>query len=259
VGGLLNIVISNLPVLMEREWATQCNAFLKQVDEETPPPFGFFQTRLRCPTCVQQPLVKDLIPLLSYVFQQGKCSHCGQKISVRYPLVEILAVTGSLLSFRYFGATVSGLGIVIFLYALIVLTFIDIETQLLPDVITQPLLWLGLMFNLNGTFISIQSAVLGAVAGYLMLWIVFWLFKLVTGKEGFGYGDFKFLAALGAWLGWQQLPLVLVIASVTATICTSALIVSAGKDKNTPVPFGPYLAMGAGLVVFGYEFSFFFF
>ncbi|MDP2758832.1 MAG: A24 family peptidase [Sideroxyarcus sp.] len=246
VGSFLNVVIYRLPKMMERGWQAQCAELNGQplVDQE---PFNLVLPRSACPHC-QHPIgALENIPLLSYLFLRGKCAGCSAPISLRYPVVE--AVSGVLSAYAawHFGFGVTGIAALFFIWALIALTFIDFDTQLLPDSITLPLLWLGLLLNLNGAFTSLGNAVIGAVAGYLVLWSVYWLFKLVTGKEGMGYGDFKLLAAIGAWLGWTLLPLVILLSSLVGAVVGIALIVLAKRGRNIPIPFGPYLA-GGGLI-----------
>jgi len=246
IGSFLNVVIHRLPKIMEREWLAQC-ADLRG----DPVPQGEGLTlaapRSSCPNCGHQIRALENIPVLSYLFLRGKCSSCRAAISIRYPLVEIS--TGLLSAFvaGHFGASLQTIGALLLLWSLIALAAIDFDTQLLPDSITLPLLWLGLAFNLAGTFTSLPSAVIGAMVGYLSLWSVFWLFKLVTGKEGMGYGDFKLLAALGAWLGWQMLPAIILLSSIVGAAVGIALIIFARHGRNIPIPFGPYLA-AAGII-----------
>ena len=246
IGSFLNVVIHRLPLMMERDWVAQC-AELRGEPIPVAEPLGLAFPRSRCPSCGHGITVLENIPVLSWAWLRGKCSACQTRLSARYPLVELL--TGVALAYcaARFGATLAGLGAAIFLCALIAACFIDFDTQLLPDSITLPLLWLGLLVNLAGTFTDLQSAVIGAVAGYLSLWIVFWTFKLATGKEGMGYGDFKLLAAIGAWAGWKMLPLVILASSVIGAIVGILLIVLAHRGREVPIPFGPYLA-GAGAV-----------
>jgi len=203
--------------------------------------------RSRCPHCGHQISAMENIPILSYLALRGRCRGCGERISARYPLVE--ALSGLLFGFVawHFGATVAAVGGMVFVAAMIALTFIDFDTQLLPDSITLPLLWIGLILNVFGSFTDLQSAVVGALAGYLVLWSVYWLFKLATGKEGMGYGDFKLLAAIGAWLGWQALPLTILLSSLVGAIVGILLIVFARHGRSVPIPFGPYLA-AAGII-----------
>ena len=246
VGSFLNVVIHRLPRMMEREWHAQC----ADLRGETPSPaevLSLARPRSRCPSCGHQITVLENIPIVSYLILRGKCSKCAAPISPRYPVVE--AATGLLSAYAawHFGPTPQALGALIMLWALIALTAIDLDTQLLPDSITLPLLWIGLALNLAGTYVDISSAVIGAMVGYLTLWSVFWLFKLATGKEGMGYGDFKLLAALGAWLGWQMLPVIILLSSIVGAVVGIGLIVFSRHGRNTPIPFGPYLA-AAGMI-----------
>ena len=246
VGSFLNVVIHRLPIMMEREW----RAFCAESGEQPAPvtdTFNLNTPRSRCPSCAGLVRAIDNIPLLSYLLLRGKCHHCGTRISLRYPIIEALTgIISAYIAWR-FGVSFATLGALLFCWALIALTFIDADTQLLPDQITQPLIWLGLLFNLGGVFTDIQTAIIGAVAGYLSLWSVYWLFKLVTGKEGMGYGDFKLLAAIGAWLGWQLLPVVILLSSLVGAIVGVSLIVFARHERSQPIPFGPYLA-GGGII-----------
>ncbi len=250
VGSFLNVVIHRLPLMMEREWQAQCADLRGEALAETTP-FNLIVPRSRCPRCGQEIGALDNIPLFSYfVLLRGKCKHCQARISLRYPLVEALTGLLSAAVVWHFGAGWLALGALCLTWALITLALIDLDTQLLPDSITLPLLWLGLAFNLDGHFTDQGSAVIGAMAGYLALWSVFWLFKLATGKEGMGYGDFKLLAALGAWLGWQMLPAIILLSSVVGALVGIALIVLARHGRNVPIPFGPYLAAAGLLVLF---------
>lgn len=249
VGSFLNVVIHRLPKMMEREWHRNCQE-LKGEEVKAEPKFNLVVPRSACPSCGHKITAIENIPVLSYVFLRGKCSGCKTPISARYPLVE--ALTGALAGliawqFGYSSLTLAGW---FFTFALIALTFIDFDTFLLPDDITLPLLWLGLLYNLNGGFTLIQSAVAGAVAGYLILWSIYWLFKLVTGKEGMGYGDFKLLAAIGAWFGWQLLPAVILLSSLAGSIIGIGMIILAKQGRSVPIPFGPYLALGGVAALF---------
>ncbi len=243
VGSFLNVVIYRLPKIMEREWHNNC---LELQGKETPEQskLSLSKPRSACPKCGHQISALENIPVISYLLLGGKCKGCKTSISPRYPLVE--ALTGTLIGLVawQFGYTYTTLFAWAFTFALITLTFIDFDTQLLPDDITLPLLWLGLLFNLNGGFIDLKSAVIGAAIGYLILWSVYWLFKIVTGKEGMGYGDFKLLAAIGAWFGWQLIPAVILLSSVLGAVIGIALITFRGKDGGTAIPFGPFLALG---------------
>jgi leader peptidase (prepilin peptidase)/N-methyltransferase len=246
VGSFLNVVIHRLPKMMEREWHEQC----AELNEQTLPPaprYNLIVPRSACPHCGHAISALENIPVISYLFLHGKCAGCAAAISPRYPIVEAISGLLSAYAAWHFGFGLAGLAAIVFVWALIALTFIDFDTQLLPDSITLPLLWLGLLLNLNGAFTSLPNAVVGAVAGYLILWSVYWLFKLVTGKEGMGYGDFKLLAAIGAWLGWQLLPLVILLSSLVGAVVGIALMVITKHGRNIPIPFGPYLA-GGGLI-----------
>ena len=252
IGSFLNVVIHRLPQMMEAEWASQCAELRGEILSPSPStPLTLARPGSRCPHCGHAIRAYENIPLISYfLVLRGKCSGCGQAISLRYPIIE--AFTGLLSAFVawHFGPTSACLGALLLTWALIALTAIDIDTQLLPDSITLPLLWLGLLFNLFGAFTDLPSAVIGAMAGYLSLWSVFWLFKLATGKEGMGYGDFKLLAALGAWLGWQMLPAIILLSSVVGAVVGIALIVLAKHGRNVPIPFGPYLAAAGVIALF---------
>lgn len=244
VGSFLNVVIHRLPKMMEQEWRRNC-AELHGQEAQAQARYTLVTPRSSCPTCGHPIRAWENIPVASYLLLGGKCSACKMRISPRYPLVE--AMTGiltGLIAWRFgFGNT--ALAAMVFTFCLVALTFIDFDTHLLPDDITLPLLWGGLLWNISGGFTDLSSAVIGAVAGYLALWSIYWLFKLVTGKEGMGYGDFKLLAAIGAWLGWQQLPLVILLSSVVGAVIGIGLIVAARRGRNVPIPFGPYLVIAA--------------
>ena len=246
VGSFLNVVIHRLPKMMEQDWHAQC-ADLRGETPSTATALTLARPRSRCPACGHQITALENIPIISYLLLRGRCSNCGTSISPRYPVVE--AVTGLLSAYAvwHFGPTLQGAGALLLIWALIALTGIDFDTQLLPDSITLPLLWLGLAFNLAGTYVDLFSAVIGAMIGYLTLRSVFWLFKLATGKEGMGFGDFKLLAALGAWLGWQMLPAIILLSSIVGAVVGISLIVATRHGRNTPIPFGPYLA-AAGII-----------
>lgn len=249
VGSFLNVVIHRLPRMMERDWRAQCAELAGQA---LPPqePLSLWRPRSRCPHCGHLIGALENIPLLSYLLLKGRCRACHQPIGLRYPLVEALtAVLFGYAAWR-FGFTLAAAGAGLFLAALVALTFIDADTQLLPDAITLPLLWAGLLINLNGTFVPLADAVIGAAAGYLALWLVYWAFKLATGKEGMGHGDFKLLAALGAWLGWQMLPLIILLSSLVGAAVGVALILLARHGRHKPIPFGPYLAAAGVIALF---------
>ena len=249
VGSFLNVVIHRLPKMMERDWHGQC-AELRGEALPDSEPLSLARPRSRCPECGHLITAIENIPVVSWLFLRGECSACHKPISVRYPIVE--ALTGLLTAFAavHFGLGWPAAGAILLIWCLITLTFIDVDTQLLPDSITLPLLWIGLLFNVFGTFTDLQSAVIGAMGGYLSLWSVYWCFKLVTGKEGMGYGDFKLLAAVGAWLGWQILPLAILLSSLVGAVIGIALIVLAKRGRNVPIPFGPYLATAGLLALF---------
>ena len=246
VGSFLNVVIHRLPKMMERDWHYQC-AELRGEDTSISEPLTLAKPRSRCPECGHTISALENIPILSWLALRGKCSSCHAAISPRYPIVEALTGLLTALAAAHFGYTWAAIGAFILIWSLIALTCIDFDTQLLPDSITLPLLWAGLLFNVSGTYIDLQSAVIGAMGGYLALWTVYWGFKLATGKEGMGYGDFKLLSALGAWLGWQILPLIILLSSLVGAVVGIALIVVAKRGRNVPIPFGPYLA-AAGLI-----------
>ncbi len=249
VGSFLNVVIHRLPKMMEQGWLEEC-AQLR--GEETPAhdTLSLARPASRCPHCGHAIRAVENIPILSYCLLGGRCRSCKAPIGLRYPFVEALSGLLSGFAIWHFGANLAGFGAVLFVWAVIALTFIDLDTQLLPDSITLPLLWAGLLLNLSGTYTDIQSAVIGAVVGYLSLWSVFWIFKLVTGKEGMGFGDFKLLAAIGAWVGWQMLPLTILASSLAGAVVGIALIVFARHGRNIPIPFGPYLAVAALIALF---------
>lgn len=247
VGSFLNVVIHRLPRMMEREWRAQCAELAGTPAGDAPEPYNLVVPRSACPVCGHRITALENIPVVSYLLLGGKCNDCRAPISVRYPIVE--AASGLLCGFAawHFGFGLGAVAALFFIWALVALTLIDFDTQLLPDSITQPLIWAGLLLNLQHAYTDLQSAVIGAAAGYLSLWSVYWLFKLATGKEGMGYGDFKLLAAIGAWLGWQMLPLVILGSSLVGAAVGVALIVVARHGRNVPIPFGPYLA-GGGLI-----------
>jgi leader peptidase (prepilin peptidase)/N-methyltransferase len=249
VGSFLNVVIYRLPKMMEQEWHNNCLE-LQGKEATAQPKFTLAKPRSACPHCAHKISAFENIPIISYLALKGRCSACKTPISMRYPLVE--ALTGTLIGLIswQFGYTTTTLFAWVFTFALIALTFIDFDTQLLPDDITLPLLWLGLLFNLNSGFTDLKSAVIGTMAGYLVLWSIYWLFKLIRGKEGMGYGDFKLLAAIGAWFGWKLLPAVILLSSTLGAAIGIALIVLSKRGKEVPMPFGPFLAIGGIAALF---------
>lgn len=246
VGSFLNVVIHRLPRMMEREWHAQA-AELRGEAIGAGERFNLATPRSRCPHCGHLIGAIENIPVVSYLVLRGRCRHCSAPIGKRYPIIEALAAALSGYVAWHFGFGLAAAGALLFLWAMIALAFIDLDTQLLPDQLTLPLLWLGLAFNLVDTYTTLPAAVVGAMIGYLSLWSVYWLFKLATGKEGMGYGDFKLLGAIGAWLGWQALPLTILLSSLVGAIIGVCLIVFARHGRSVPIPFGPYLAI-AGIV-----------
>ncbi len=250
VGSFLNVVIHRIPKMMQRE----SDNYVAQESGKAPPHtdrYNLMVPRSACPHCGHQITALENIPVVSWLALRGKCRRCKAPISPRYPAVELLTGVLAGVLVWTFGSGLAGLSTLLFLFLLVAMTFIDLDTQLLPDDLTYPLLWAGLLVNLHGTFVPLQDAVIGAAAGYLALWSVYWLFKLVTGKEGMGYGDFKLLAALGAWLGWQMLPTIILLSSVVGAVVGISLIVFARRGRDKPIPFGPYLA-AAGLIALLY-------
>ena len=244
IGSFLNVVIYRLPVMMERKWNAECCELLHQPNTQTDK-FNLSSPASRCPKCGHKIRAWENIPVFSWLFLKGKCSHCKTPISLRYPLVELATGLLSLAVFLVFGPTAKMLSALMLTWAVIALTMIDFDTQLLPDDITLPLVRAGLLVNMKGLWIPLDQAVLGAAFGYLSLWSIYWLFKLVTGKEGMGYGDFKLLAALGAWLGPSQLPLIILLSSCVGAVIGG--VYAAIRKESAPFAFGPYLAI-AGLI-----------
>ena len=249
VGSFLNVVVHRLPKMLEREWAAQCAELAGEAPARAET-YNLWTPRSACPACGHRIGALDNVPVMSWLALRGRCRGCGAAISSRYPLVEIAGALASAGAIWHFGPTWTGLAACGFLWALIALALIDADTQLLPDNLTLPLLWGGLVANLFGLFVPLADAVIGAIGGYLVLWGVYWLFKLIRGKEGMGYGDFKLLAALGAWLGWKMLPVIILLASVAGAVIGILLIVFQGRDKAKPLPFGPYLAIAGALALF---------
>lgn len=244
IGSFINVLVYRLPLIMHRAW----DNYLAQATGQAMPHKGklnFFTPRSHCPHCKKAVPAKHNIPIISYLVLKGRCHYCKTRIPARYPLVELSSALLSGLIVWHLGYGFAGIAALLFCYGMLALFWIDAETMLLPDPLTLPLIWLGLLVNLPGTFTSLHSAVLGAIAGYLILWLVYWLFKLATGKEGMGYGDFKLLSAIGAWLGWQMLPLVLLLASGIGAIWGLLLMTRGKHKKGQPMAFGPYLAGSA--------------
>ena len=249
VGSFLNVVIHRLPKMLERGWEEQC----AELRGETVAPaaaYNLVVPRSACPSCGARITALQNIPVVSWLALGGRCAGCKAPISARYPAVEVLGGLLAAAAICRFGATPQGLAACALLWSLLALTMIDFDTQLLPDGITLPLIWGGLIVNLWSTFAPLGDAVIGAVAGYLSLWSIYWLFKLIRGKEGMGYGDFKLLAALGAWLGWQLLPVIVLLSSVVGAAIGIALIVFKGRDHSVPLAFGPYLAIAGAIALF---------
>ena len=245
-GSFLNVIIYRLPKMMEAQWKRNCAEFSGEAQEESDK-LSLAFPRSRCPHCDAEIKPTQNIPVLSYLLLRGNCAACKAPISVRYPVVESVTSLLWVLCGLQFGVSNALAAALVLTAVLIVLTAIDLDHQLLPDSLTLPLVWIGLLLNIDNTFVSLESAVLGAVFGYLCLWAVFWLFKIVTGKEGMGHGDFKLLAALGAWFGLAALPTIVLLSSVVGAVLGVVLIVTGKQDRETPMPFGPFLA-GAGLI-----------
>lgn len=251
IGSFLNVVIHRLPKMLEQEWKGQCQQLLHpdQPAEQSDTRFNLIVPASRCPKCGHKIRAWENIPIISYLLLRGKCSGCHTPISIRYPIIELICGIVTAVSAWHFGFGWPALAAMILGWGLIVLTMIDFDHQLLPDNITLPLLWLGLLISLGSVFVDTSTSIIGAAAGYLALWSVYWLFKLVTGKEGMGYGDFKLLAVLGAWMGWQMLPVIILLSSIVGAIVGIALILLRGRDRNIPIPFGPYLAAAGWLAM----------
>jgi leader peptidase (prepilin peptidase)/N-methyltransferase len=246
VGSFLNVVAHRLPRMIEREWRVQC----AELAGQAPPAearYNLVAPRSACPACGHRITALENIPVISWLVLRGKCSACGARIGLRYPTVELAGGVVAAYAAWHFGFSLAAAGAMLFCWCAIALAAIDVDTQLLPDDLTLPLLWAGLAVNLWGTFVPLEAAVIGAIAGYLSLWAVYWAFKLFTGKEGMGYGDFKLLAAIGAWFGWQALPLVILLSSLVGAVVGIALMVFARHARDKPIPFGPYLA-AAGVI-----------
>jgi leader peptidase (prepilin peptidase)/N-methyltransferase len=256
VGSFLNVVIYRLPLMMQREWQSECRLLLddelntnQAKPKNTSEPFNLLKPNSTCPKCKTAIKPWQNIPIISWLILKGKCASCSNPISIRYPAIEAITALLSLVIAYTFGATEQALLYIVITWALVALTFIDIDHMLLPDQLTLPLVWLALIAAVAGITITPSDAIMGAAFGYLSLWSVFWLFKLLTGKEGMGYGDFKLLALFGALLGWQSLLTIILLSSVVGAIIGIALLSIQGKDKATPIPFGPYLAIAGWITL----------
>mgnify|MGYP003350519517 FL=1 len=249
IGSFLNVVIYRLPKMLEQQWRDELTE-LNGGEAAPAPRYNLMVPRSACPSCNRQITALQNIPVVSYLLLRGRCASCGIRISPRYPIIETLtAALSGYVAWR-FGFTGQTLAALIFVWAMIALAFIALDTFYLPDDITLPLLWAGLIANMAGLFVDLQSAVIGAMAGYLSLWLVFWGYKLATGKDGMGYGDFKLLAAIGAWLGWKMLPAVILLSSFAGAVVGISLIVFNRHGRNVPIPFGPYLVLGGLIALF---------
>lgn len=258
VGSFLNVAIYRLPVMFKREWRKDCCSYLEENyqakiqltnTDEPAEHFNLVKPDSTCPSCGHQIRSWENIPVISYIFLKAKCSHCKAPISFRYPFIELLSAILAAMCAWYFGFSLAGFAAIVLTWALISLSWIDYDTQYLPDQITLPFLWLGLILNINNTFTDINSAIIGAVAGYLSLWTVHHSFKLITKKEGMGYGDFKLLGMLGAWMGWQFLPVIIILSSLVGSIIGIALILFKKHQREKPIPFGPYLAIAGWIAL----------
>jgi len=249
IGSFLNVVIYRLPIMMQREWRAQALEYLECPPEQISERFNLLLPSSRCPHCAHQIRSWENIPVVSWLALRGKCSSCRAPISSRYPLVELACGLLSGYVAWHFGFTWQAGAMLLLTWGLVAMSMIDIDHQLLPDSLVLPLLWLGLILSNFGLFVSLESALWGAVAGYLSLWSVYWLFKLVTGKEGMGYGDFKLLAMLGAWGGWQVLPLTILLSSVVGAVLGTILLRVQRAESSTPIPFGPYLAIAGWIAL----------
>jgi len=242
VGSFLNVVIYRLPIMMHRNWRKECLAHLELAAEAEQEPFNLVLPLSRCPNCNAAIRPHQNIPVISYIFLKGRCAHCRSPISPRYPIIEACTAIASAIVVWHFGYAPQAAFALLLTWSLIALSFIDIDHHLLPDSITLPMLWLGLLLSVSDVFTDSHAGIIGAVAGYLALWTVYHLFRLATGKEGMGYGDFKLLALFGAWLGWQYLPVIILLSSLVGSVIGITMMVVAKRDHTIPIPFGPYLA-----------------
>ncbi|MGB1199861.1 MAG: prepilin peptidase [Thalassotalea sp.] len=253
IGSFLNVVIYRFPKMLEQGWYLECREFLADEISDIPAkeiaPVTLSTPNSTCPSCGHGIKFYENIPVLSWLFLKGKCSQCKNTISVRYPIIEaVTSLLSVVIAYKY-GVTEQTCYLLILTWGLVALTMIDFDTMLLPDQITLPLLWLGLLININGTFIPLEQSVIGAAVGYLSLYCIFWLFKLITGKEGMGYGDFKLVAVFGAWMGWQLLPVLILMASLVGAIVGLSLIAFKGHQREQAIPFGPYLAVAGWITL----------
>jgi leader peptidase (prepilin peptidase) / N-methyltransferase len=249
IGSFLNVVVYRLPLMLERDWKAQAREILDLSSEPAQVTFNLILPNSQCPHCSHEIRPWENIPVLSYLALRGKCSNCKTAISVRYPLVEMACGLLSAYVAWHFGFTWQTAGMLLLTWGLLAMSLIDADHQLLPDTLVLPLLWLGLIANHFGVYVSLGDALWGAVAGYLSLWSVYWLFKLVTGKEGMGYGDFKLLAMLGAWGGWQVLPLTILLSSLVGAVLGVIMLRLRNAETSTPIPFGPYLAIAGWIAL----------
>lgn len=253
IGSFLNVVIHRLPIMMENSWKEEyASYFNKEHSPAQTTPYNLIKPDSTCPQCGHRIRAWENIPVFSYLFLKGKCANCEAPISIRYPLVELFTTIVSTFVAVLYGPTPEALWALVFTYLLVALLFIDLDKMLLPDQLTLPLLWLGLLLSTQSIFVDMQSSIIGAAAGYMTLWSVYWLFKLLTGKDGMGYGDFKLLAALGAFTGWQGLPIIILLSSVVGALAGLAIMVVQNKGKSLAIPFGPYLAV-AGWITLLYK------
>ncbi|MCZ4321111.1 prepilin peptidase [Pseudomonas anguilliseptica] len=249
VGSFLNVVVYRLPKMMQRDWREQAREILELPADPQTATFNLVLPNSSCPHCSHEIKPWENIPVISYLFLRGKCSSCKSPISLRYPLVELTCGLLSAFIAWHFGFTWQAGAMLLLTWGLLAMSLIDVDHQLLPDSLVLPLLWLGLIANSFGLFASLQDALWGAIAGYLSLWLVYWLFKLVTGKEGMGYGDFKLLAMLGAWGGWQVLPLTILLSSLVGAVLGLIMLRLRNAETSTPIPFGPYLAIAGWIAL----------
>ncbi len=253
IGSFLNVVIYRLPIMMQQDWRNQCVEFLelsKEKEKGSDEPYNLVIPRSRCPGCNHLIRSWENIPVISYLFLKGKCKNCGTGISIRYPFIEVITAVLSVFVIWYFGFTWQAAAALLFTWSMVCLTFIDFDHQLLPDSISLPLLWLGIICNMFGLFTTLENSIIGAIAGYLSLWTFANLFKIITKKEGMGHGDFKLFALLGAWLGWQLLPFIILASSLVGAIIGISLILIFGHERSKPIPFGPYIAIAGWIAMF---------